>query len=567
MSLEFEEQIPPFEQFFRDLGTDSDIPDYIQAKVEFLKNYVVNSKTGTTWWNWMLDELDVMSQVSEISPASAGKNGLKNLRKHKSYPNQGMVITELEGDIKAQPPLKNAQPKFPREIRVERYSDDHVEMTLVAWIYYLELFNHPERLANLFAQSEIAFQPPKKVRGNYSKIFTEAKEDHRSITIQDLALVTQGADADRSSRTDRFREGPFVNYGKDKVTNGENKGRKQARSIIVGGANPDVFGSAMAVSTLAQAHSLAPLPRDGFFADTQRQVDLAKKVFEWNKMSPVLVGKTEAEQTKLIEFWNHNVVGVIEANEKKAIKRAEALYAAGVRTFRIYSPEPGNGPLKTLKALRAKEQENGWEPIEILVGQVVSLDQAKALEAEGANAIYIGIGGGGRCITGVVGNLTIDWPQLLFEMRGEITIPIIVEGGASDAIGVTLILGASGIGAVGKLAGNIENPGGYSVLVDEKTGKIFVYYGGEASDRMRAMAGRLSPFGRVEFTEGESRRIEITVVPGKLPTMLQALLDLIQGEIGVSIFQNARTLQELQDKGVRSVRKESANGNFMKNTH
>ena len=136
----------------------------------------------------------------------------------------------------------------------------------------------------------------------------------------------------------------------------------------------------------------------------------------------------------------------MEANSSKAIKRASALYDAGIRTFRIYSPEPGNGPLKTLKALRALEQEMGWEPIEIFVGQVVSVKQAKQLQAEGANALYIGIGGGGRCITGVVGNLTIDWPQLLMELRGEIQIPVIVEGGGSDAIGVTLKLGASGIG-------------------------------------------------------------------------------------------------------------------------
>ncbi len=567
MSLEFAEQIPPFEQFFRDLGTTSDIPDYIQAKVNFLKNYIIDEENNTSWWNWMMYELNWMSKVSEISPASNGKVGLKTLPKHESYPNQGLVRTGYEGDIKAAPPLMLKQVPPTSEPRVDRYPEEYVEMTLIAWIYYLELFNHPERLANLFDQSEIPFHPPKKGYGVFNKIFKEAKAEGKSITIQDLALVTQGADADRSSRTDRFREGPFVNYGRKGARNTQYRGRMQARSIIVGGANPDAFGSAMAISTLAQAHSLAPLPRDGFFADTQRQVDLAKKVFEWNKMSPVLVGKTEPQKAKLLDFWNHNVVGVIEANEKKAIKRAEALYEAGVRTFRIYSPEPGNGPLKTLRALRAMEQEKKWQPIEIFAGQAVDADQAKALEDAGANAIYIGIGGGGRCITGVVGNLTIDWPQLLYEMRGKISVPIIVEGGASDAIGVTIILGASGIGAVGKLAGNIENPGGYSVFVDDAKGKVFVYYGGEASDRMRAMAGRLSPFGRVEFTEGESRRIEITFVPGKLPTMLQPLLDLIQGEIGVSIFQNTRTVQELQHRGTRSVRKESANGNFMKNTH
>jgi len=565
MTQEFEAQIPPFEAFFRDLGTDSEIPDYVQAKVEYLKMMVVNEDSGLTWWNWLCAELDRMSQVSQVPPARKGKNGLREAaRQAASYPDQGLVRTGYEYDTAQPPQLKNSYLEHRQEPRVDQYSDEYVELVLYAWIYYLELFNHPERLLHLFEQSQHPFEVPP--RTNFNGIFAEAVSRNRAVTIQDLALVTRGDGAERASRTDRFKEGPFVNYGKTSVKGWENKGRLQARSIIVGAANPDVFGSAMSIATLAQAHSLASLPRDGFFADTRRQVDLATKVFEWNGMSPVLLGKSAADQGHLIEMWNHNVVGVLEANPGKAVKRATALYDAGVRTFRIYSPEPGNGPLKTLRSLRALEEEKVWEPVELFVGQVISLKQAKQLEAEGANAIYIGIGGGGRCVTGVVGNLTIDWPQLLAEMRGEIHIPIFVEGGASDAIGVTLVLGASGIGAAGKLAGNIENPGGYSVFVD-RDDQVFVYYGGEASDRMRAMAGRLSAFGRVEHTEGETRRIVIETFPGKLPTMLQALLNLTQGEIGASIFQNAHTLAELQRDSSDSLRVESPNGAGMKNTH
>lgn len=565
-SAEFLKTIPPFENFFRDLGETNDIPEYVQDKVAFLKELIVNPETGLTWWNWLLNELERASQVSEVPSSKLGRQGRKNRSEHQSWPDQGLVRTGYEGDLPQPPPLVGrTRLKRTPEPEVDRYDQAYVEMTLYAWIYYLELFNHPERLKELWAQSEKPFPAPAAAT---HPIFEQAREHQQALTILDMSLTTHGSDKDRLSRTDRLLHGPFVNPGRDpaQLPDGENAGRMQARGIFAGGANPDIFGSSLAISTLAQTHNFAPVPRDGFFADVSRQVALARKVFELNRMSPVLIGKSDAEKAKLIDAWDHNVMGVIDANPHKAAKRALALYMSGVNTFRIYSPEPGNGPLHTLQKLREMEKRLGWEPIEIFVGQVIDVAQAEALQAAGANGLYIGIGGGGRCITGVVGNLAINWPELLMEMRGKITIPIVVEGGASDAIGVTISLGGSYIGATGKLGGNIENPGGWSVFVDEKE-QVFVYYGGEASDRMRAMADRLSPFGRVEFTEGETRRIVLTTEPGRYPTMLQALFNLMQGEIGVEIFQNAPDIESLQRDGLKTLRLDPPNGWKAKNTH
>ena len=554
--------IPPFEKFFRDQGTHSEVPDYIEEKVAFLQEYVI-PELGITWWSWLCQELELSSQISEVRLHSYDPKPT-----HPSYPNQGLVLTGYEGPsdhiIALENPLGLHLPHHstelelvPSEIKVKRLDKAVVKQALYAWLYYLELLNHPERLAELYKQSEVPFKAPNK---KFNWIFFWAKMTRQSITIRDLALSTQGAEEDRAQRTARFINGPFVNYGSEK------KGRMQARSVFASGANPDAVGNAMALSTLTQAHSLANLPRDGFFSDIQRQVDLAKKVFEWNRNSPVLFGKPEEEKEKLLEYFNHNLVGVVEASKGKAVERATALYEAGVRTFRIYSPEPGNGPLETLKALRKLEKENGWERIEIFAGQVISLKQAKALEAAGADGIYIGIGGGGRCITGIVGNLTIDWPQLLWEMRGQLHIPVMVEGGANDAIGVSLVLGASVIGVTGKLTGNIESPGGYLVFVGSD-GLPFVYYGGEAANRMRAMAGRLGPFGRVEFEEGETRKVFIVDKPGEVHTLLQMLLNLHQGVIGAEVFQNAVDIPHLQEIGTKTLRRESPNGAFMKETH
>ena len=154
-------------------------------------------------------------------------------------------------------------------------------------------------------------------------------------------------------------------------------------------------------------------------------------------------------------------MGVIDAVPEKALLRAQALYKVGVRTFRVYSPEPGMNVVNTVKAIRKKF---GTE-IEIFAGQVVDVLQAQQIEEAGADGLYIGIGGGGRCITGVRSGSVIDWPILLWELRGKIKIPVIVEGGASDHIATTLALGASGIGVSRAVAGGtIESPGVCSTM-------------------------------------------------------------------------------------------------------
>ncbi len=551
----FDKQIPPFQNFLRDKGTDdSDIPDYVREKIKFLKEMIIGPD-GLTWWNWMTGELDRMSQQETETENPA-------------YPDQGLRETGYEGHRKKLPPLVNHPAQPLPDLKTDRYTPEYVERTIHAWLYYLELFNHPARLAELYKQSEIPFASPTR---KFSRIFLWAWLMRQSITIRDLALSVQGAEADRASRTERLQNGPFINYGREVVKGFFHQTQKrighwQARSFILSGSNPDVDGTGFSLSTISQAHSIANIPRDGDFANLDQQADLAKKAREWNEHSPILIGKPEAEKQKLLDFYNHNLSGTIEASPDKALLRAKKLYEVGIRTFRIYSPEPGNGPLEALKALRQLEKEQHWEPIEIFVGQVVSVEQAIDLQAAGADAIYLGIGGGGRCITGIVGNLTIDWPQLLWQLRGRVKIPIFVEGGGSDAIGVTLVLGASGIGATGKLAGNIENPGGYLVFIDDD-GKPFVYYGGEAADRMRKQAERDAAFGEVRFTEGETRKVYILDNPGQLPTLMRMILHLHEGAIGAMVFQNATGIKGLWQKGVRALRRESPNGQDMKGTH
>lgn len=450
-----------------------------------------------------------------------------------AYPSQGMLITpfdEVEYDKKG---LLPPEEMF-KILRVRQY--------------FLELLNHPERIKTLQKVQQSQFQPPPAVQ---NQAMENLAKKGVGVSISDLGVRVVGSQGERVSRKERLKEGPFVKLG------------KYARSLLVGSAMPDVWGSVYAIATMAQCLSLVGVPRNGPFSETQRQADLIKAVFAALEKSEVLHGRTKAEQTFLLKIWQHNVMGVIDATPEKALPRAEALYQAGARTFRIYSPEPGLGPLRTVEAMR---RQFGDE-VELFVGQVVDSNQAAQLEAAGADGLYIGIGGGGRCITGVRSGSVIDWPMLLWEMRGKIKIPVIVEGGASDHIATTLALGASGIG-VSRIAagGTIESPGGMLYCIDQK-GRYFKPYGGEASARTKYLDNKMLPFNIPSFVEGETRRAYMNHLSYGVPTIPFHVHNLTEDIILSLVFRGAKNITAYHALNPSPIRQNTAAGAFSQNTH
>lgn len=450
-----------------------------------------------------------------------------------AYPSQGLLQTPFDDLAYAQ---KNMLPL------------DEMFKILRVRQYFLELLNHPERIAVLKKVQSRPFAPPPKVA---STAMENMAERGVGVSISDIGVRVVGSQGERISRKERLKDGPFVKLG------------KYARSFLVGSAMPDVWGSVYAISTMAQCQSLVGVPRNGPFSDVKRQAALVSEVFKALEESEVLLGKTKKDREFLLNNWKHNVMGVIDATPDKALKRAAVLYEAGVRTFRVYSPEPGLGPLKAVEALRKKYGNE----IEIFVGQVVDVEQAKQLEDAGADGLYIGIGGGGRCITGVRSGSVIDWPVLLWEMRGVINIPVIVEGGASDHIATTLALGASGIG-VSRIAagGTVESPGGMLYCIDEK-GKYFKPYGGEASARTKYLDNKMLPFQIPSFVEGETRRAYMKHLTYGIPTIPFHVHNLTEDIILSFVFRGAENIKDYQALDPSPIRQNTAQGAFSQNTH
>jgi len=449
------------------------------------------------------------------------------------YPSQGLLQTPFDYlDIKSISLL-------PQEQLIE---------TLRMRRFFLELFNHPLRMEHLKGVNSKKFVAPPKVN---SKAVEYAKETGSALSIGDIGSTIEGSGKERMSRKERYASGPFVKLG------------KQARSIFVSSASPDVWNSAAAIATMAASHCLAGVPRNGLTSSLERQTDLAKEVMVWldDIADEILDGRKDRKE--VLAMWKANVCGTLETNAKKVMTRAQALFDVGVRSFRIYSPEPGTGVLETVKVLR---KEFG-DTIEIWAGQVVDVQQAKDLESAGADGIFVGIGGGGRCITGVRSGLAIDWPELVFDLRGEINIPIIAEGGASDHIAVSLLLGASGI-SVSRIVsgGTIESPGGILYCVDSNA-RMFKPYGGEASARTKYLDGKLLPFDIPSFVEGEVTKAEMNYIKHVRPTLTYNLHSLIEDSILALVFRGASNLEELQALNPSPLRLISSSGDFQRNTH
>lgn len=447
------------------------------------------------------------------------------------YPSQGLLLTPFDYlDFVGKTLLPEAE----------------LWETLKIRSYVLEVFNHPDRIQAIQASDKLPFVPPPKV---VSKVMEKALRDDFFLSVRDLGLVIIGAEGHRIGRRQLLQHGPFMKLG------------KYARIPFSGGAMPDIFGAPAALATMAACQALACIPRNGVFSDIARQADLAQAALDWLEDEPILQDRSD-KQT-VLKMWRRNLVGVVEPDTKQGLTRARHLFEVGVRTFRVYSPEPGRDAEATVKELR---QAYGQE-IEIFAGQVTSVHQAQRLQKVGADGLYLGVGGGGRCTTAAKSDSAVDWPELVWQLRGEISIPVIVEGGASDHIGVTLALGASGIGTTRMAGGGtIESPGGLLYLVNQKN-QWFKPYGGEASARTKFQDGKMMACNIPAFVEGETTMAFKSYISHVRPTLAQNMLFSVEELILSLVFRGCQNIGEFHALDPNPLRRITYWGSFQQQTH
>ena len=78
---------------------------------------------------------------------------------------------------------------------------------------------------------------------------------------------------------------------------------------------------------------------------TSRFTRVGNSLFgEWTyKKGEGIVPEGREDGKSIAKMWKRNVMAALSASPTKALYRGDKLYEAGVRVFRVYSPEPGTG--------------------------------------------------------------------------------------------------------------------------------------------------------------------------------------------------------------------------------
>ncbi|ATD67791.1 MULTISPECIES: IMP dehydrogenase [Luteimonas] len=140
-------------------------------------------------------------------------------------------------------------------------------------------------------------------------------------------------------------------------------------------------------------------------------------------------------------------------------QRVEALVAAGVDVIIVDTAHGhSQGVLDRVNWLKKT-----YPQVQVVGGNIVTGDAARALEDAGADAVKVGVGPGSICTTRVVAGVGV--PQITaIDMVAEALqdrIPLIADGGIrySGDIGKALVAGASTVMIGGLFAGTEESPG------------------------------------------------------------------------------------------------------------
>ena len=156
-----------------------------------------------------------------------------------------------------------------------------------------------------------------------------------------------------------------------------------------------------------------------------------------------------------------------------AVNRAELLVKADVDALVVDSAHG-----HSTNVIKAVEKLRGLYPdVEIIAGNVVTADGAKALAKAGANAVKVGVGPGSICTTRVVAGVGV--PQVtavmwVVEAMNDMGVPVIADGGIrySGDIAKAIAAGASSV-MIGSLFAGTEEAPGDTVLVDGRSYKLF----------------------------------------------------------------------------------------------
>jgi IMP dehydrogenase len=141
-------------------------------------------------------------------------------------------------------------------------------------------------------------------------------------------------------------------------------------------------------------------------------------------------------------------------------ERVEALVESGVDVIVVdTSHGHSRGVLDRVKRIKS-----AYPDLQVIGGNIVTADAARALVDAGADAVKVGIGPGSICTTRVVAGVGVPQISAVANVARELAssgIPLIADGGIrySGDIAKAIVAGASSVMLGGLFAGTEESPG------------------------------------------------------------------------------------------------------------
>ncbi|MEM7081259.1 MAG: IMP dehydrogenase [Pseudomonadota bacterium] len=227
--------------------------------------------------------------------------------------------------------------------------------------------------------------------------------------------------------------------------------------------------------------------------------------------------------------------------------RVAALVAAGVDVV-VVDTSHGHtrGVLDTIRAIR-----NTYTDLQVIGGNIVTAEAARALVDAGANAVKVGIGPGSICTTRMVAGVGVPQVSAVSNVAAELAasgVPLIADGGIrySGDIAKAIAAGAHSVMMGGLFAGTDESPG----QVELYQGRSYKSYRGMGS--LGAMAETHGSSDR--YFQDKTDEVEKLVpegIEGRVPykgSLLAIIHQLLGGVRSAMGYTGSHTIEEMRTK-------------------
>jgi IMP dehydrogenase len=238
-------------------------------------------------------------------------------------------------------------------------------------------------------------------------------------------------------------------------------------------------------------------------------------------------------------------VGAAVGTGHDTLKRAEALREAGVDVIVVDTAHGhSDGVLQMIRKIKA-----AWPDLQLIGGNIVTADAAKALVAAGADGVKVGIGPGSICTTRIVAGVGVPQISAVANVEAALRgsgVPLIADGGIrfSGDIAKALVAGAHCVMIGSLFAGTEESPGD----VELYQGASYKSYRGMGS------LGAMAQGSKDRYFQDATEELEKLVpegVEGRVPykgSMVSILHQLAGGLRAAMGYTGCRTIEEMRTR-------------------